>query len=113
MEIRVSKVNADTFGKTDLYIWEKASTQETIQYLKNAYDFFGKHAVKESYKVFALKVVAKYLTKAGFPKDQIALKSGKSEIILNKNGDIMIKGKKINVKGSGDVIIKGSKIKGN
>jgi len=81
MEIRVSKVNADTFGKTDLYIWEKASTQETIQYLKSAYDFFGKHSVKESYKVFALKVVAKYLTKAGFPKDQIALNAAALYIV--------------------------------
>ncbi len=81
MEIRVSKVNADTFGKSDLYIWEKASTQETIQFLKNAYDFFGKHAVKESYKVFALKIVAKYLTKAGFPKDQIALNAAALYIV--------------------------------
>ena len=32
---------------------------------------------------------------------------------MKKNGDIMIKGNKINVKGSGDVIIKGSKIKEN
>ncbi|MHA1244886.1 MAG: hypothetical protein ACTSP7_09985, partial [Candidatus Heimdallarchaeota archaeon] len=55
--------------------------QETIQFLKNAYDFFGKHAVKESYKVFALKIVAKYLTKAGFPKDQIALNAAALYIV--------------------------------
>jgi type VI secretion system secreted protein VgrG len=29
---------------------------------------------------------------------------------MKKNGDIIIKGSKINVKGSGDVVIKGSKI---
>lgn len=46
-------------------------------------------------------------------KDEISFKCGKAEIILKKNGDITIKGKKINVKGSGDVIIKGSKIKEN
>ena len=45
--------------------------------------------------------------------DQIHIKTGKAEIIMKKNGNISIKGKKISVKGSGDVIIKGSKIKEN
>ncbi len=45
--------------------------------------------------------------------DQITLKTGKAEIIMKKNGDITIKGKKISIKGSGDVVIKGSKIKEN
>ena len=73
--------------------------KETIQ---------GEHheSVKKDYMLQAKKILIT-------AKDQIALKSGKSEIILNKNGDIMIKGKKINIKGSGDVIIKGSNIKGN
>ena len=68
----------------------------------------GKHleSVKKDYMLQAKKILIT-------AEDQIALKSGKSEIIMKKNGDIMIKGKKINVKGSGDVIIKGSKIKGN
>ena len=46
-------------------------------------------------------------------EDQIVLKTGKAEIVMKKNGDILIKGKKIQVKGSGDVIVKGSKIKQN
>lgn len=46
-------------------------------------------------------------------EDQIVLKSGKAEIVLKKNGDIQIKGEKIQIKGSGDVIIKGSNIKEN
>ena len=46
-------------------------------------------------------------------EDQIVIKTGKAEIVMKKNGDITIKGKKINVKGSGDVIVKGSKIKEN
>jgi len=46
-------------------------------------------------------------------EDEISLKCGSAEITLKKNGDITIKGNKINVKGSGDVIIKGSKILGN
>ncbi len=45
--------------------------------------------------------------------DELTLKTGKAELIMKKNGDILIKGKKITEKGSGDVIIKGSKIKGN
>jgi uncharacterized protein (DUF2345 family) len=46
-------------------------------------------------------------------KDQLVIKCGSASITLKKNGDILIKGKKINIKGSGDVIIKGSKIKEN
>jgi len=72
MEIVVSKLNAESFGKTDLFLWENATPEETIKFLKNAYDFFGKHSVKEAYKVFALKIAAKYITKAGFPQDQQA-----------------------------------------
>ncbi len=40
----------------------------------------------------------------------ITLKAGKAQIVLKKNGDITIKGNKINIKGSGDVKIKGSKV---
>jgi type VI secretion system secreted protein VgrG len=32
---------------------------------------------------------------------------------MKKNGDITVKGKKIQIKGSGDVIVKGSKIAEN
>ena len=42
--------------------------------------------------------------------DQVEIKSGSASILLKKNGDITIKGGKINIKGSGDVIVKGSKI---
>lgn len=43
-------------------------------------------------------------------KDQLVIKCGKASIALKSNGDILIKGNKINIKGSGDVVIKGSKI---
>lgn len=46
-------------------------------------------------------------------EDQIVLKTGKAEIVMKKNGDILIKGKKIQVKGSSDVVIKGSNVKQN
>ena len=45
--------------------------------------------------------------------DEITFKCGSAELVLKKNGDISMKGKKINVKGSGDVILKGSKITQN
>ncbi len=45
--------------------------------------------------------------------DQITLKTGSAKIIMKKNGDITISGKKINIKGSGPVAVKGSKITNN
>ncbi len=45
--------------------------------------------------------------------DEIHFKTGSAEVILKSNGNITIKGNKINVEGDGDVIIKGSKIKAN
>lgn len=44
---------------------------------------------------------------------EIVLKAGDASITLKKNGDITIKGNKINIKGDGDVVIKGSKIAQN
>jgi type VI secretion system secreted protein VgrG len=43
----------------------------------------------------------------------ITLSNGSAKLVLKKNGDIQIKGKKIEVKGSGDIKLKGSKILGN
>ncbi|MCC7210565.1 MAG: type VI secretion system tip protein VgrG, partial [Candidatus Brocadia sp.] len=46
-------------------------------------------------------------------EDKITFKTGKAEIVMKKNGDITINGKKIQIKGSGDVVVKGSNIKEN
>ena len=46
-------------------------------------------------------------------EEEINIKTGSAEIIMKKNGDITIKGNKINIKGDGDIIIKGSKIMEN
>ena len=43
-------------------------------------------------------------------KDEIRLKSGKASFVLKKNGDIVISGKNITVKGSGNVVLKGKKL---
>lgn len=40
----------------------------------------------------------------------LTIKVGRASISMKKNGDIVIKGKKITVDGSGDVAIKGSKV---
>jgi len=62
--------------------------------------------IKEEFAILAKKVQVT-------ADDEISLKTGKAELVMKKNGDVTIKGKKITVKGSGDVIIKGSKIKEN
>jgi type VI secretion system secreted protein VgrG len=43
-------------------------------------------------------------------KDQLTIKCGKASITMKKNGDILVKGKKINVKGSSNIVMKGKKI---
>lgn len=43
-------------------------------------------------------------------KDQLTIKVGKASITLKKNGDILIKGKNINTKGSGNIVMKAKKI---
>ena len=59
--------------------------------------------VKKEYALTAKKVTVT-------AEDELLLVSGEAKILLKKNGDIEVSGKKINIKGSGDVIIKGSKI---
>ena len=68
----------------------------------------GKHSaeVAKEYAVNAKEIQL-------MAEDQIVLKTGSAQIVLKKNGDIQIKGKKIEIKGSGDVIVKGSKVKAN
>ena len=68
----------------------------------------GKHR-EEISKEFELTAKKVQIT----AEDEIHLKTGSAEIIMKKNGNITIKGSKINVEGSGDVIIKGSKVKAN
>lgn len=43
-------------------------------------------------------------------EDQLVVKVGSAKLILNKNGDILIKGKNLNVKCSGNIVMKGCKI---
>jgi type VI secretion system secreted protein VgrG len=68
----------------------------------------GKHQeqVKQDYMLQAKKIQL-------VADDEITLKTGSAEIVMKKNGDITLNGKKITVKGSGDVVIKGSKVTAN
>jgi type VI secretion system secreted protein VgrG len=84
-----------TVGKTETLT---VSDSRTVNVSKT-----NKMTVKENYKLEAKGVAIE-------GKDEIILKSGNASISLKKNGDIVIKGKKIEIKADGDVIVKGSKI---
>lgn len=77
----------------------KKDLKETIQ--ANHYETVTKDYVLKAKKI--------QLTAS----DEISFKTGSASILMKKNGDITIQGKKITVKGSSDVIIKGSNIKEN
>jgi type VI secretion system secreted protein VgrG len=85
---------------------EKIAETRTVEIGKDLKEnIAGDHheVVKKDYMVRAKKIQL-------VADDEISLKTGEAEVIMKKNGDITIKGKKINIKGSGDVTIKGSKI---
>jgi type VI secretion system secreted protein VgrG len=85
---------------------EKVGENQTVEVGKDLKETIGgehHETVKKDYMLKAKKVLVT-------GEDEIILKSGSAEIVMKKNGDITIKGKKITVKGSGDVVVKGSKI---
>jgi type VI secretion system secreted protein VgrG len=63
-------------------------------------------SVEKNYVVRATKVQFE-------ASDEFSVKVGSAELVLKKNGDILLNGGKISIKGSGDVSIKGSKIAQN
>jgi type VI secretion system secreted protein VgrG len=65
-----------------------------------------KETVKKEYVLQAKKIQL-------VADDEITIKTGSAEILMKKNGDITIKGGKVNVKASSDIILKGSTIKEN
>ncbi len=62
--------------------------------------------VKKEYGAKAKKIMLE-------AEDELTIKVGEATLVMKKNGDITMNGKKITVKGSGDVVIKGSKIAEN
>lgn len=77
---------------------------------KNHTQAVGEDMKTDVGKDYQIDVGKKLVVKAG---DEISFQTGKASIVLKKNGDIVIKGKKITVKGSGDIVMKGSKITQN
>lgn len=69
------------------------------------------------YLIGYAQAITKHVTIEG--EDSIVLKTGKSSIVMKKNGTIVIKGESvslegdINAKGASELLIKGSKIQGN
>ncbi|MBW2740493.1 MAG: type VI secretion system tip protein VgrG, partial [Deltaproteobacteria bacterium] len=88
---------------------EKVGKSQSVEISENLDEKVGGKHIEQVSKEYAVNAKKIQL----MAEDQIVLKTGKAEIVMKKNGDIMIKGKKIQIKGSGDVIIKGSKIKEN
>ncbi len=69
----------------------------------------GKQTIEVS-KDLSLQVGKKVVIEAG---DELTLKCGSAQIVMKKNGDITIKGGKINAKASGKMTLKGSQIAQN
>lgn len=46
-------------------------------------------------------------------KEELTLRCGSGSIVIKKNGDITIKGRKVTVRGTSDVVVKGNKIGNN
>ncbi|MBW2661806.1 MAG: type VI secretion system tip protein VgrG, partial [Deltaproteobacteria bacterium] len=88
---------------------EKVGKSQSVEITENLDEKVGGKHIEQVSKEYAVNAKKIQL----MAEDQIVLKTGKAEIVMKKNGDIMVKGKKIQIKGSGDVIIKGSKIKEN
>ena len=63
-------------------------------------------AVDKDYALTAKKISIR-------AEDELSIKVGSAELVMKKNGDITLDGKKIQIKGSGDIVIKGSKVTTN
>ena len=85
---------------------ENIGGQMSVSVAKDLTEKVGGQHAEQVTKEYSLK--AKKITITA--DDEITIKTGSASIVMKKNGDISIEGKKINVKGSGDIIMKGSKI---
>jgi type VI secretion system secreted protein VgrG len=105
---------SETIGGNKSLVIAKDYTQnvtgkKNVKVLKDVMEeVSGKHR-EEVTKEFSVAAKKVEIT----AEDEIHFKTGSAEILLKSNGNITIKGNKINVEGDGDVIIKGSKVKAN
>ncbi|HXU83817.1 MAG TPA: type VI secretion system tip protein TssI/VgrG [Polyangia bacterium] len=97
--VRVAQGSTETIGK-----------DKSVTVAKNLNETAGENVKIEAGKDMTAKAAKKMTIEGG---DEVAIKSGDASIILKKNGDIIIKGKKVTVEASGDLVLKGSKIAEN
>jgi len=90
-------------------VTESITGNRTVTVNKNLKESVQGEQVVEVTKAASLKAKKIQLV----ADDEITFKAGSAEITMKKNGDITIKGNKINIKGDGDVVVKGSKIAEN
>ncbi|WP_444993952.1 type VI secretion system Vgr family protein [Aliikangiella sp. IMCC44359] len=112
--ISVGENQKETIGKNiDISIGENHTESigknMTISVTKNLEETVNGKYTEAVTKEYGLQ--AKSITMQA--DDQITLKTGSAQIVMKKNGDITISGKKINIKGSGNITIKGSKVSTN
>ena len=85
---------------------ETIGGQMSVSVAKDLTEKVGGQHAEQVTKEYSLK--AKKITLTA--DDEVTIKTGSASIIMKKNGDITIKGGKININGSGDITMKGSKI---
>ncbi len=88
---------------------ETISGKKTVQVSKDFSETVAGKKTVAITKEYGLNAKKMLLT----ADDEITIKTGSAKIIMKKNGDITIEGKKINIKGSGDVVLKGQKVTQN
>lgn len=93
-EVGISKIVA-----VGLNSRENIGRSKSVLAKKNIFEVAKKHIGIRSGKTI--------MVTAG---DELTLKCGNASITLKKSGDIVIKGKMVDIKGSGNVVIKGRKI---
>jgi type VI secretion system secreted protein VgrG len=110
--IGAAKSEAVAGTKTTLVgkdVTETVKGAQTVSILKDLTENIdGQHReeVKKEYMLKAKKIQIN-------ADEEINIKTGSAEIIMKKNGDITVKGNKINIKADGNAVIKGSKIQEN
>lgn len=111
MNETVGAAKAEEIGAAKAVVVGKDSTEKiggkkTVEVAKDSAEKVeGKKDVNVT-KEYCLKGKKITLT----ADDEVTIKTGSAKIIMKKNGDITIEGKKINIKGSGDIVLKGQKV---
>lgn len=109
--VTVGEANTVSVGAAESYTVGKSQTvdiakSQSLSIGKNLTVSVGAEGSVDIGKTYALS--AQKITIEA--KDELKIKVGSAELTFKKNGDINVKGKKIDMKASADFIIKGSKV---